>query len=264
MIKIKNILNYAWLILCLALAGLVTFAGPADANLTMKANHDHIKVDFFYHGSTVSVSGEADPGTDLVVKIASPDGHEKLKKKGKASGFLWMNVGDLELEETPNLYFLHSTKDLNEILDPEEMNKYVLGYPSVKEHAKIHPVEDEGEKTKWFDEFIKFKESSKLYTTSSGNITLTEENGRQKFYILCDWPYQARPGGYTATVYVVKDGKVIEQADHDILVEQVGIEKSLFDMANNNGAMYGIVSIIVALGAGFGVGMIFGKDGGAH
>jgi len=40
--------------------------------------------------------------------------------------------------------------------------------------------------------------------------------------------------------------------------------KALSGMAKNNGALYGIISILIALGAGFGVGMIFRKGGGAH
>ena len=40
--------------------------------------------------------------------------------------------------------------------------------------------------------------------------------------------------------------------------------KTLADMAKNNGAIYGIISIVIALAAGFGVGMIFRKGGGAH
>jgi hypothetical protein len=35
-------------------------------------------------------------------------------------------------------------------------------------------------------------------------------------------------------------------------------------MAKKNGALYGVISILSALGAGFGVGLIFRKGGGAH
>jgi hypothetical protein len=35
-------------------------------------------------------------------------------------------------------------------------------------------------------------------------------------------------------------------------------------MAKNNGALYGIISIMAALGAGFGVGLVFRKNDGAH
>ena len=62
------------------------FAGTASAMLTAKANHDHISIDFFYHGSTVSVKGLSDAGRDLVIKITSPEGRQVLKKKGKVGG----------------------------------------------------------------------------------------------------------------------------------------------------------------------------------
>ena len=49
-----------------------------------------------------------------------------------------------------------------------------------------------------------------------------------------------------------------------MIVEQVGIVKTLANMAKNNGALYGAISIVVALIAGFGVGIIFRKGGGGH
>ena len=60
------------------------------------------------------------------------------------------------------------------------------------------------EKSKWFNEFIKFKESSNLYSTTTGRISLTKKNGKQAYYILTQWPYQAPPGDYTVTVYAVR------------------------------------------------------------
>ena len=128
----------------------------------------------------------------------------------------------------------------------------------------LAPVSNEDERTKWFNEFIKFKEASKLYSVSSGDIALTEKDGRQNYYTLMKWPYQASPGIYTVTVYEVKDKKIIEQAEDHVLVEQAGIVQSLSGMAKNNGAAYGVLSILAAVGAGFGVGMIFKKSGGAH
>ena len=244
----------------------VAFMAPAaaQASLTAKANHDHIKIDFFYHGSTVSVRGVSDPGTDLIIKITSPEGHQALKEKGKAAGFLWMNVGELELDKTPNLYYVHGTKELEDIVGPEDRDKYVLGYAALGKHMEISPVKDPADRAKWFEEFVKYKESKKLYQSGSGKIAVDERDGQQKYYILFDWPYQAPPGNYLVTVYEVKDRKVIEQAESKVLVEQVGMVKLLSDMSKNNGMLYGIISIISAVGAGFGVGLVFRKGGGAH
>jgi uncharacterized protein (TIGR02186 family) len=253
------ILTFAFCILQFALAG------TAQAMLTAKANHDHITIDFFYHGSTVSVRGISEPGVDLVIKITSPEGHQVMKQKGKIAGVLWMNVGQLKFEQTPNFYEVFSTKKAEDILSREEMEKYVIGYPALAKHVEITPVANEEEKTKWFDEFVKFKEESKVYATSSGNIaTSLNAEGKQDYYILTEWPYQAQPGDYLVSVYAVKDNKVIEQAESKVNVEQVGMVKTLATMAKNSPAIYGFLSIGVALGAGLGVSMVFKKGGGSH
>ncbi len=252
------------LALAVVVMGLAIIVDRASAELTAKANHDHITIDFFYHGSTVNVSGISDPDADLIIKIASPEAHETLKEKGKVGGFLWMNVATLKLEKVPNLYSVYSTKKIDEILSPQEMDKYVIGYPALGKHAEMSPVKDEADKARWFSEFIKFKENSKLYNISFGKIDLKGKDGKQEYTILTEWPYQAPPGDYLATVYAVKDGKVVEIAESKVSVEQVGIVKTLSNMAKNNGALYGFISIISALGAGFGVGLVFRKGGGAH
>jgi uncharacterized protein (TIGR02186 family) len=237
----------------------------AAAMLTAKANHDHITIDFFYHGSTVSVRGEADPDTDLVIKITSPEEHQTLKQKGKVGGMLWMNVGTMKFEQTPNFYEVFSTKKVEDILSREELDRNVIGYDALGKHVEITPVANEQEKTRWFDEFVKFKEASRVYTTSFGKITTTrKDDGRQEYYILTDWPYQAAPGDYLVTVYAVKGNKVIEKAESKVNVAQVGMVKSLATMAKNTPAIYGFLSIGVALGAGFAVSMVFRKGGGSH
>jgi uncharacterized protein (TIGR02186 family) len=221
------------------------------------------------------VRGEADAGTDLIVKIASPEGHEALKKKGKMAGLLWMNVGELTFEGVPTLYFVHSTRKLEDILSREEMDKYVIGYPALERHAELKPALTEGEKDLWFREFLKYKQASRLYDMSSGKLYTSDmkkespdlaagKEGKQNYYTLLDWPYQAPPGDYIVTVYAVKDNKVIEKAETAVVVEQVGLVKTLSSMAKNRGALYGMLSILAALGAGFGVGMVFRKGGGAH
>ena len=248
----------------LAIAGFAIAVGTASAELTATANHDLIKIDFLYHGSTLSIRGISDPGTDLIVKITSPEGHQVLKRKGKVGGLLWMNVGELKFEHVPGFYTVHSTNKLDDILSAEERDKYVLGYPALERHVDISPVSGEAEKESWFKELVRYKEASKLYSTLTGTISMTNTNGKQNYYVLTEWPYQAQPGEYLVTVYAVKDKKVTEKAEAKVRVEQAGIVKTLAGMAKESAAAYGLLSILAALGAGFGVGLVFRKGGGAH
>jgi uncharacterized protein (TIGR02186 family) len=259
-VRLAGAIFLALVFTVLQLAGATT----ASAMLTAKANHDHITIDFFYHGSSVTVSGESDPDVDLVIKITSPEGEQTLKKKGKVGGTLWMNIGKLTFEKTPNFYEVFSTKKVEDILSREDMEKYVIGYPALQKHIEIKPVANDEEKATWFNEFVKFKEDSKVYVTSSGNITTKAVNGRQEYYIQTDWPYQAQPDDYLITVYAVKNNKVVEQAESKVNVEQVGTVKTLATMAKNSAAFYGFLSVGIALAAGFGVGLVFRKGGGSH
>lgn len=271
--KVKpNVTNSGLRAILLTIAlSLILFAPAYSfAHLTIKANHDHIKINFFYHGDEVTVSGSSDANADIIVKITSPEVHQIMKKKGKVAGLLWMNVGTLNFEHIPNLYMLYSSGRLEEILSREEMDKYIIGYPSLFKRVEIHPVDNEADKERWFREFVKFKEASKLYNVAENSVSITKggevtktQSGLQDYHLRIAWPYQAPPGEYTITVYAVKDKRVIESAEAKVRVEQVGGVKILADMAKNNSILYGIISIVVAVAAGFGVGMIFRK-GGSH
>jgi len=258
----KNILKITIMALFI-IAGAGAISG-ADACLTAKANHDDIKIDFFYNGSEVSVSGFSDPDVDLIVKLTSPEGHQALKKKGKTGGFLWMNVGELKFDNVPNVYYLQSTRKPEDLLPAADLDSNVIGFASLERHAEVGPVSGPEEKSKWFGEFLRYKEHNNLYYQTDGGFAMKEGGPQRHYYMKFAWPYQAPPGNYDVMVYAVKNGKILETATSKVVVEQVGAVKTLADMAKNNGAVYGILSILAAVVSGFGVGLVFGKGGGAH
>ncbi|MCL6472227.1 MAG: TIGR02186 family protein [Firmicutes bacterium] len=133
-------------LLSMALLILLVFASTAFAQIIVNTNADDIKIRAFYHGGRVDISGKTDPGADVIVKITSSEEKTKLREKGKV-GFFWLNKDPLIFERVPNLYLLYSTKDIPSILNREEMDKYVIGYPALKKHIEIVPVKNESEKT---------------------------------------------------------------------------------------------------------------------
>ncbi|GAB4389478.1 MAG: hypothetical protein Kow0025_15060 [Thermodesulfovibrionales bacterium] len=248
--------------LALAALWLLLMGGTASAQLTARANHDHIKIDLTYHGSTVSVRGTSEPGVDLVVKISSPHAGETLKMKKRAGGLLWMNAGDLDLGNVPGLYLLASTRRAEDILSQEELDRYAIGYGALERLAEAKGLGPGEDKSEWFREFLKLKESSRMYSSAVGDFSVTPEDGKERYYVLFDWPHRAPSGDYSVTVYAVRDGKVVEKAETGLLVEEVGVVKALDTMARRHGALYGAAAIFIALGAGLGVGMIFKRGGG--
>jgi len=251
------------LFISVVIAAMLSY-GTSFAALTIKANHDHITVDYNYHGSTVSVRGLSDPDVDIVVTLTSVENaHQSLKQKNKVGGIIWMNTETITFEDLPNVYILRSSKAPEEILTPEELTSNSIGYAALLQKSEITPAKSEEAKASLFKDYKQYKEANKLYSTMN-DVKLTEKDGAQEYYTLVQWPYQAPPGDYVVTVNAVKDGKVVEKAEAQVQVERIGIVKSLATMAQKQGGLYGVIAIVIALIAGFGVGLVFRKSGGAH
>lgn len=227
--------------------------------LTCQVTPDAIPINLMYNGTTLNITGASNPGDDLLVKVSSTTGDVHLKYKGKASGFLWMKMGNMAFKNVPNVYMLSSTGAINTVLDASGRTANMIGYDAIQagsEMERSDGVEVEG---KWFAEFLKFKKAEELYSVQEGAIV--RENG--KFSVAVDWPFQAPPATYTVEVFAVRDGKVVDQASAPFTVAQAGIVKQLSGMAFNNSALYGFVAVVIAMVAGFAVGAVF-KGGGSH
>ncbi len=229
--------------------------------LTCKATPGKIPVTIGYHGTKVKVEGEGLTTSDVVVQISSTLGSEHLKYKGKAAGLFWMKLGNIIFEDVPKVYLIYSTKDVEKFLTKEECKRFSIGYEALEKKAKIKTNMKDFVRDKWMVEFFKFMEEENLYDEEVGRIHIDKTN--HTYSVEIDWPFQAPPGQYNVEVFAVADGKVVDHASAHIQVEQVGMVEKLSHMAFEKPAIYGIIAIIVAIVAGFGVGMVF-KGGGGH
>ncbi|MEW6602010.1 MAG: TIGR02186 family protein [Nitrospirota bacterium] len=253
------------LITAVVLFALFALSVPEAFCITTQVVPDRINVDSLYHGGKIDISGVTTPGSDVIIKISSAPKAAHLRKKGKTGGLLWMNVGELEFNPVSDVYLVYSTNEIRDILSQQQQDTYALGYDAFRRSVTVSPVDNDADREKWTSEFIKMKEMNKTYAVSSGDIKIEHSTDKDSFLVHVDWPYQAPPETYTVTAYSVRDGSVEESSEGTFTVEKVGALRFLSDMAFNGASTYGIVSIIIAVAAGFIVSIIFrGGKGGAH
>ncbi|MDA8165212.1 MAG: TIGR02186 family protein [Desulfobacteraceae bacterium] len=243
--------------LCVALG-----AGPGRA-VTCQTSPDRVPIGISYHGAALVVQGSSDPGQDVIVRISSGPEDVKLKYKGKASGVFWMKMGDMVFKNVPNVYLLYTSKEIDRLLGPGEQVRQSIGYPALKERTTIES-NVAPDKEKWFGQFLKLKQHENLYQVKEGVITRNHGQRGDEYRLQLSWPYQAPPGTYTVEALGIQDGKVVATARSSVQVEQVGMVKQLSELAFKKSAVYGMMAIVIALVAGFAVGAMFKKGGGAH
>ncbi|RUM87255.1 MAG: hypothetical protein DSZ23_06095 [Thermodesulfatator sp.] len=259
MTKLKRIKKYLFAVpVVLAVA---MFLSSQALALTCKVTPSTIPISLGYHGTKVQITGEGLDAPDLIVQIHSPPGEEHLKYKGKAGGIFWMKLGTMTFKNVPGVYLVYSTRPSHELLSPEKCAELSIGFDALRNKAEIESNLKDLDRDKWLTEFMKFKKVEHLYLEQSGNIKVDSANHSYELDI--DWPFEAPPGEYDVEVFAVRDGNVVDKADAKIKDHRVGIEEILSHMAFEKPALYGIIALVVAIIAGFGVGMIF-KGGGAH
>jgi len=250
-----------------ALLLMVLATAQSASALTCKVNPNTVAINLSYHGATLTVTGENTAGDELVIRIGNAAGETHYKYMGKAGGFFWMKKGNVGFKNVPGVYLLYTSRDIEHLLDPAGQKANLIGYEALKAAAEMETTSDElnGNEAKWKDEFIRFKEHQNLYAIHSGTVTRQHGATSDTFQAEVAWPYQAPPGTYTVEVMAIRNGQVAERSESSFTVARTGVVEWLSNLAFNSPAAYGIMAVVVAIVAGFAVGMIFRKGGGgAH
>jgi uncharacterized protein (TIGR02186 family) len=259
------------LILCLACC-LVCFWGAsaqainpeAQPKVITSASKNVVEIGLSYSGDKIFFFGvNPVPGSDVVVKLtAEKEEAIKLSVKGRV-GPLWMTVKQYEVTNAPFIYKIHTSKPLDQIISPETAQKFVLGYPAVRSQIKLHLIrgeaapEDEGIVWKGL---VKIKERANLYNIVEDPARLEISEGKLfKHYFR--FPPAATEGRYLVESFSFLKGELVGYGKDVIEIKKVGLEHWLTQTSQNQPVFYGIMAVLIAVGAGLLVGVLFGKGG---
>ncbi len=221
---------------------------------------------FFYRGG-VQVKGTLPEGCDGALIVQGPTQEMKMSIRGKRVG-LWMAVGTAVFENAPAFYQCLTTKPIAEIASPESALRDGLGFDKIKEDLELE-VEKEGVGTNdgalWRDEFVRFKRSTGVYSLKESALTATNRGeGVETIEGTIELPARSPEGSYRVTLLGFKDGKRVAGVQETLSVRLENSVGFLRDLAFEHGWIYGILAVVVALLAGFGVGAVMPSKGGSH
>jgi uncharacterized protein (TIGR02186 family) len=252
------------LTLFFVLAAWHTGVAGAVEPIEIKVDPDRVDMDLSYNGCSVSISGGIPSDAEVLVRIVGPANDLKLKRKGRALGLLWMNMGSLEFHHAPSMFLLFPSVALSVSAKehPPQWRGLGLGFEALK--RQIDVTGSETDKEAVLDEFIKLKENAGLYgeideAVRYGNTT----GGMKSFTCVAALPSGLPQGVYTIEAFAMKDNVVLARGTERIKASQTGIVAGMTSLAFNHGTLYGIIAVLVAIVAGLLTGLIF-KGGSAH
>ncbi len=220
-----------------------------------------VEIGAFFGGKEVIVTAQIPPLGDAVVELVGEHVAETLVRKGRR-GPLWMNVGEVVAQGAPTLYMAAST---GSFLLAGDHGSGLWGYGRLRKQIRFAGSVGEEESDSMVQEFVKLKEAQGLYRVLPAGVELVSENEiAQSLRVRFSLPRCVRPGTYTASVSVIRNGEVLQQQRASIDVQMTGFPRFLRSLAYEHPMVYGIVAVVVAMLAGHGLGWLFGRGRGSH
>jgi uncharacterized protein (TIGR02186 family) len=254
--------------MALAVAGMLPLpsAAPAALPVQLHVAPNEVKMGLSYNGAKVSITGKIPSDSEALVRVIGQPEHQKLKKKGRVLGLLWMNMEAVKIDNVPSVFLLYPSAALAEGAQrrPGQWQRLGLGFEALKERVEIRPSGEDREAL--FHEFVKLKEEAGLYGTVRDAVRYEDEkgDGLKSFTCVADLPSNLAQGEYVIEAVAVKDGAIVAQGTVPIDAAEAGVTARLSSLAFHHGTLYGVLAVLVALLAGSFTGVIFKGGKGAH
>ncbi len=239
----------------------VLFALPegAETGPRLKVTPSVIKIGTFYGGGQVRVDGIAEADSKVVVVVRGPSTEEVFKKKGRV-GPIWITRGKVHISGVPSLLLSLSSEPVDQFLDRAVMDKYQLDHQAIRAQMKVEPELPDLETVK--QHYLELKADVGVYATVSNAVKMGSPTAEGVPYsVVFSWPKKAPPASYDVRAYECRDGSVIRQSHAPLEVVKVGFPAFLSNMAKERAPLYGVMSVIIALIAGFGIDFLAARLG---
>jgi uncharacterized protein (TIGR02186 family) len=238
------------------LALLLALAAPAAAQVSVVTgiSADKIALNATFDGSELFVFGairrdaptpeDAGP-LDIVITIKGPPGPVTVRRKERRFG-LWVNTDAVVVRQAPSFYAIATTRPLDEILSETEQLRYGIGMDQAVRRVGGHPtIEDTSSFT---EAVVRLRERNGSYAQLDEGVSVAEDT---LFQTRIELPANLVEGDYAAEFFLVRDHMVISSGATLIRVEKTGLERWLYNLSRNEPLLYGLMSVLLALLAGW-------------
>jgi len=238
----------------LAAALLLTATAAAQETVVTGISTDNIALTANFTGSEVLVFGAIRRDSpipvgagalDIVITLTGPPQTVTVRRKEWRFG-IWVNTEGVRVRDAPGYYAVATTRPLVDILTETERLRHAIGLDQTVRRVGAHStLTDTSDFT---DAFVRLRLANGLYERLEGGVNLAEQTLFQTRFTL---PTNLVEGTYVAKFFLVRKRAVISSGETAITVQKAGIERWLYNLAQDQPLRYGLLSVALALAAGW-------------
>ncbi len=246
--------------LALFLALIASSAIAEGPRVVASLSQNAVAITTDFSGSEIFVYGaierdravdERDDDLGVIITVFGPSSPVTVRKKDRVFG-IWANVESAVIDSAPSFYALASTGPLADILsDASNSRANVTVDNSIHIAAGPRGIADPAA---YREAIIRLNRDRGVYFDMIGDVEMV---GKTLFQTHISLPANLTEGNYAARIFLTQGGEVIDDFQTGIRVRKVGLERWIYNLAHENSLIYGLLSILVALMAGWGASEVF-------
>ena len=233
------------MLLPVSAVGEEVVAGLSQNRISITANFDGSEI--FVFGA---VKRQAPPPEDaeplqVVITVSGPSVPVTVRRKEKRYG-IWVNTDAVEVDLAPSFYAVATSAPLHDVLtEVEDLRHHVSVPRAIRSVGAPMNIQDSPSFT---EALIRIREKSDLYQLREGSVTIVDDT---LFRTSVALPANLTEGNYTTRFFLTRGGEVIDEFETGIDVRKVGLERFLYNLAHQRPLIYGILSLAIAIAAGW-------------
>ncbi|MBL1437556.1 MAG: TIGR02186 family protein [Rhodobacteraceae bacterium] len=237
---------------------LITTPLMAQETVVVDLSQNRVEITATYSGSNIFVFGavkresplpEGAGPIDVAIVIEGPLETVTVRKKEKRLG-IWVNTESVEVHEAPSFFTIATTRPLEDMLNEGDRRDYAIGLDFA-----VRPQGPTEENIESFAQAVaRIRKDDGLYSERESIVNLTEDI---LFEADISLPANLVEGDYNVRVYLIRDKNIVSDTTVGITVRKAGLEVWLYDLSRNSPLIYGLLSLLVALVAGYSASEIF-------
>lgn len=249
--------------LALLLVPLTASAQEEDGTteeIVLGLSQAEVSITTNFNGSEILVYGAVKRETpipegaplEVVMTVAGPSTPVVVRRKARRMG-IWVNTEAVEVDRAPSFYAVVTSGPLTEVLRRTEDLRHKISISrAIRSVGAPMSIQDS---TSFTDGLIRIRRDANLYQVMEGGVKIDEQT---LFRAAVRLPAALTEGDYVTRIFLTRDGHVVSQYQTAIDVRKVGLERWLFTLSREQAAIYGLMSLAIAIAAGWAASAAFG------
>ncbi|MDO5613346.1 MAG: TIGR02186 family protein [Paracoccus sp. (in: a-proteobacteria)] len=232
---------------------------PPQEEVVAGLSSDAVAITASFDGSDILIYGAvkretpipSGPPLQVIVTVEGPGQVLTIRRKARRFG-IWINTESLHVGAVPSFYVVATSAPLSQILRPDYDTRYRISVPLAM-RAFAGPVEVE-DAVAFTESLVRQRQQDGIYRLDEGDVHIAEQT---LFRADVRLPANLIEGEYRTRIFLLRDGRIIDVYRAPIEVRKVGLERWLYRMAFDQPLLYGLMSLAVAVIAGWGASAAF-------